>query len=69
MTHSGDRDSHTIMERLHDIPALEAVLKRAARDAIRQHALIGNPIAIWKGDKLVVEVPKLEDYPLEDDAP
>lgn len=69
MIRNGNNESKSIAERLQDLPALEAVLKRAARDAIRQHALIGNPIAVWKDDKLIIEVPKLEDYPLEDDAP
>jgi hypothetical protein len=69
MSDTSNGRQKSIAEKLHDLPALEAVLKRAARDAIRQHAIAGNPIAVWKDDRLVIEVPKLEDYPPLDDAP
>jgi hypothetical protein len=61
-------NTKSISERLQNLSELEAILKRAARHAIRQHALTGNPIAVWKYDRVVIEVPKLEDYPPLGDA-
>ena len=49
--------------RLRDISALEAVFERAENDAMRRHASIGNEIVVWRNNQIVVEVPKLEDYP------
>ena len=62
-------DHRRIAEKLHDAAGVQAALQRAARRAIREHAFTGDPIVIWRDNQVVWEVPKLEDYPLEDDAP
>lgn len=54
--------------KLQDISALETVFERAALDAMRRHALNGNEIVVWQDEQIVVEVPKLEDFPAADEA-
>ena len=61
-------DHKRITEKLRDLAGVQAALKRAARRAIREHAIAGQPIAVWRDNKVVWITPKLEDYPLEDDA-
>jgi hypothetical protein len=61
-------DNDVIARKLRDLAGLEAALRRAARQAIRDHAITGHPIAVWRDNQVVWIKPKLEDYPLEDDA-
>ncbi len=41
--------------RFKDTAALTAVLKRAARDAIKGHARSGHKIVVWKDNQIVWE--------------
>lgn len=62
-------DHQRIAEKLRDMAGVQAALKRAARQAVREHALTGDPIAICRDNQVVWVVPKLEDYPPLDDVP
>lgn len=62
-------DHRRIAEKIRDLAGVQAALKRAARRAIREHALAGQPIAVWRDNKVTWITPKLEDYPPEADAP
>ncbi|MEX2171930.1 MAG: hypothetical protein WD851_21600 [Pirellulales bacterium] len=62
-------DHKRIAEKLRNLSGVQAALKRAARQAIREHAITGDPIAVWRDNKVVWITPKLEDYPPLDDAP
>lgn len=61
-------DHQRIAEKLRDAAGMQAALQRAARRAIREHAFTGDPIVICRNNQVVWVVPKLEDYPLEDEA-
>ena len=51
-----NRDRHgQIARRLQDTVRLQAALKRAARDAVQQHALAGRKIAVWRDGQVVWE--------------
>ena len=58
-------DSHrTPAERVHDIPRILAEMQLAVREALLQHKRAGNPIAVWRNDR--VEWIQPEDIPVED---
>jgi hypothetical protein len=40
------------------------VLRRAVRHALLMHKRAGNPVAVWKDDRLVIIQP--EDIPVDD---
>ncbi len=57
MTRRDDPQQHArIAERLRDLPGIQAALKRAARRAVREHALAGQPIAVWRNGRVVWEM-------------
>ena len=35
-----------------DGTAIDEAIKRSVREAIRRHKLLGNPIAVWRDDKV-----------------
>jgi hypothetical protein len=45
--------SDRISKLLADGKAIDAAMKRAAREAVRRHRLAGNPIAEWRDGKVV----------------
>ena len=40
-------------ERVHDVPRILAALKKAVQEAVRDHKLAGNPVAIWQDGRVV----------------
>ncbi|MBA3884933.1 MAG: hypothetical protein H0X67_04260 [Acidobacteria bacterium] len=40
-------------ERVHDIPRMLRAMQRAVREAIWQHKLAGNPVAVWRDERVV----------------
>ena len=46
-----------IAERLRDIQGVQAALKKAARQAVREHARAGRRIAVWREGRVVWEMP------------
>jgi hypothetical protein len=64
MTSSTD-SSLSPAERVHDVPRILAALKKAVQEAVRDHKLAGNPVAIWQDDGVVWVQP--EDIMIPDD--
>ena len=62
-------DHKRIAEKIRDLAGVQAALKQAARRAVREHALAGQPIAVWRDNQVVWITPRLEDYRPNDDAP
>ena len=52
---------------LEDDDLIAAALARATRDALRQHKAAGNPIAVWRDEK-VVWIPA-DQIEIADDPP
>ncbi|MCL2641043.1 MAG: hypothetical protein FWD53_09385 [Phycisphaerales bacterium] len=58
-------DQKTIRQLLDEGAVLKA-LERGSRRAVKMHKLLGNPIAIWRDDKVVWIPPEeiqVEDHP------
>ena len=51
---------------LQDRARVDRALRRAVREAVRRHKLLGNPVAVWKDGKVVWVLP--DDIVLEDDG-
>lgn len=49
----------TILELISDRTVVDAALKRAVREALLFHKMMGNPIVVWEDGK-VVEIPPEE---------
>jgi hypothetical protein len=43
----------TPAERVHDIPRMLRAMQRAVREAIWRHKLAGNPVAVWRDERVV----------------
>ena len=56
----------TPADRVDDIPRTLRALRQAVQEALRRHKLAGNPVAIWKHDR--VEWVQPEDIPEQDEA-
>lgn len=54
-------------DRIHDVRRIEAAMRRAVREALRQHKHAGNPIATWRNGK--VEWVQPEDIVIGADGP
>jgi hypothetical protein len=51
---SGTSDSKlTPAERVDDKPRMLRAMQRAVREAIWRHKLAGNPVAVWRDDRVV----------------
>jgi hypothetical protein len=48
-----ERSGRTPWERAQDIDLVERALRRAVRDALRQHKQAGNRIAAWQDGRVV----------------
>ena len=53
-------------ERVKDIPRILRALRRAVREALAQHKLDGNPVAVWQDGRVVWIQP--EDIPVSFDT-
>lgn len=53
----------TPAERVDDIPRALAALGRAVQEALAEHRRVGNPVAIWRNDR--VEWVQPEDIPVD----
>ena len=53
-------------ERVDDVSRTLRALRRAVQEALWRHKLAGNPVAIWKHDR--VEWVQPEDIPERDEA-
>lgn len=60
-----EHDGRTPAERVDDIPAILKALRQAVREALLQHKRAGNPIAVWRNDRVEWIAP--EDIPIGDD--
>lgn len=57
----------TPAERVDDIAGALRALRAAVRDALRQHKLAGNPVAVWRNGRVEWIAP--EDIPIDDADP
>lgn len=57
----------TPAERVDDIPRTLRALRLAVQEALQQHKRAGNPVAIWRNDR--VEWVRPEDIPDPTDLP
>lgn len=53
MIQSSDHES--VAEKLNDTESVKAALKKAARDAVNEHAREGHKIAVWRDGQVVWE--------------
>lgn len=60
-----DRKTKDIGSMLEDDTLIDAVLKKAVREALRRHKQMGNPVVVWRNGK-TVWIPSEE---IEADAP
>lgn len=51
----------TPAERVNDIPRMLHAMQQAVREAIWRHKLAGNPVAVWRDERVVWIQP--EDIP------
>ncbi len=56
----------TPAERVGDVPLILDAMREATREALRDHKRAGNPVAVWRDER--VEWIQPEDIPV-DDAP
>jgi hypothetical protein len=52
----------TPAERVDDIPRILQALREAVQEALRQHKLNGNPVAVWRNGRVEWVAP--EDIPI-----
>jgi hypothetical protein len=55
MIQKNEQKHAEINQRLKDTSAVTAALKRAARDAIEEHARAGQKIVVWRDNQVVWE--------------
>ena len=55
------------VERVADLPRIARALRLAVREALRNHKLAGNPVAVWRNDR-VEWIPPEEIPTWPDDA-
>jgi hypothetical protein len=63
-TSPSERSPQTPADRVDDIPALLNALTLAVQEALVEHKRAGNPVAIWRNDR--VEWVQPEDIPIPD---
>lgn len=51
------------VDRVDDIPQIARALRQAVREALWQHKIAGNPVAVWRNGR--VEWIPPEDIPIE----
>lgn len=57
MIHGKPNDHEEIARRLSNTAGVQDALKRAARDAIQEHARAGQKIVVWRNNQVVWEDP------------
>jgi hypothetical protein len=62
MAESPKRD---LEARLADGAAIDAAIRRAVREAVRRHKLLGNPIAVWRDNRVCWLQPEEIEIPEE----
>jgi hypothetical protein len=65
---TADIDPDDPIARVQNTPLMLAALRRGAQAALRQHKLLGYPIAVWQDGKVVWIPPEeieLDDEPAE----
>lgn len=60
MIQKNEQKHAEIHQRLKDTSAVTEALKRAARDAIEEHARAGQKIVVWRDNQVVWEDPNGE---------
>ena len=55
MSQDNQNGHNEIAQRLKDTERLKIVLKKAAREAVQQHARAGRKIAVWRDGQVVWE--------------
>ncbi|WP_164104213.1 hypothetical protein [Candidatus Laterigemmans baculatus] len=63
MTKQHPQDHEEISNRLKDVDRVNAALKRAARDAVQEHAREGRKIVVWRDGRIVWEDATIEEAP------
>jgi hypothetical protein len=64
MTTSRDSEVNPL-ERVEDVPRILMAMRRAVREALLRHKLLGNPIAVWREGRVVWLAP--EEIPVGPD--
>jgi len=64
MTDTPKKDIEAIFA---DGTAIDEAVKRAVREAVRRHKLLGNPIAVWRDNKVCWLQP--DEIPLPEEEP
>ena len=59
------QSQETPAHRVRDIPRMQAEMQRAIRDALREHKRAGNPVAVWRNER--VEWIQPADIPVDDE--
>ena len=54
----GPERRRTILEMMIDGKEVDAALERAVREALLLHKKLGNPVAIWRDEKVVIVPPE-----------
>lgn len=65
MTHPRDSD-RSPAERVEDIPRTLQALRQAVREALQRHKREGNPVAVWRDERVVWIAPEDIPDPLEE---
>ena len=60
MSHGGNSDLSPA-ERVHNLPLMQEAMGLAVREALQEHKRAGNPVAVWRNDR--VEWIQPEDIP------
>ena len=58
-----DETARTPADRVHDIPRITQALRRAVQQALWEHKVAGNPVAVWRHGR--VEWIPPEEIPVE----
>lgn len=58
-------DGSSIQEIFTEGTSIDRAARKAVRDAIRRHKLLGNPVAVWRDGKVVWVQP--EEIVIEED--
>lgn len=64
---STERSGRPPAERVDDIPRILQAMRQAVREALQRHKREGNPVAVWRGERVVWIAP--EDIPDEIEDP
>ena len=60
MTEHKQGSRSTVADRITDVAKIESVLKEAARQTVLEHARAGQEIAVWRDNRVIWELPRLD---------